>query len=285
LDSYFAEKNYLSRLLGATTLSYAENASTITGASYRKSAFSLDTTYYLDYKDDPIVMGNTAFKSCEASIKEDVWLNGKLAIIARNKTLTEQERADEQNDVTAESEKRATAAWNTCLKEATSKAKWNASKLSLSVGAGWIKPDATAGESQSLGRSLVIGGIFESSADGATYITLQRTNGGVDLKTLAGTPTFSNSTLAAIRFTQGVAKDSTLRFLAEVSNAKDNTSSTASASNSVFKYAVGLDKKLTDGVWAEYRFGRKRTEDGTAMQNASLLNLNWSPSSTLFSGK
>jgi hypothetical protein len=33
----------------------------------------------------------------------------------------------------------------------------------------------------------------------------------------------------------------------------------------------------------EHRFGRKRTEDGTPIQNAALFNLNWSPSSTLLS--
>lgn len=283
INSYV--NNNWSRLLGAATLSYAENASTIAGASYRKSAFSLDTTYYIDPTDDPIVIGNTEFPLCTKSLQEDLLLPVTIRNIKNDNVLPLQEKEIAIEKAVAESEKISSDEWNKCLKEATSKAKWNASKLSLSAGAGWVKPDATAGSSQSLGRSLVVGGIFESGKDGATYISLQRTSGEVDLKTLAGTPTFSNSTLAAIRFTQGVGSDSTLRFLAEVSNAKDNTSATATVSNSVFKYAFGLDKKLANGIWAEFRFGRKRTEDGTTTQNAALLNLNWSPSSTLFSSK
>ncbi len=286
INRYVEKNNDLSRLIGATTLSYAENASTIAGASYRKSAFSIDTTYYIDYTDDPIVIGNNEFPNCKTSIDADIWLHSAMQKIIADKTLSEQDRKSKLEQVESEYGKKSSDEWNRCLKEAlSSKAKWNANKLSISIGSGWIKPDATAGTTQSLGRSLVVGGIFKSGEDGASYITLRHTSGEIDLKTLATTPTFSNSTLAAIRFTQGVGNDSTLRFLAEVSNAKSTISASSTVSNSVFKYALGLDKKITDGFWAEFRFGRKRTEDGTTMQNAALFNLNWSPTSTLFGSK
>lgn len=283
-------ENTLDRVIGATTLSYAENSSNISVTSYKKSALSISTTYYPNEDDDAIIQAYKAFDKCSVSINADILSANTLQAahirINSDSNLSDNEKASAK--VAAKKSldtKTADDAWKICLKEATSNTKWNTSKLSLSFGMGWIKPEATAGATQSLGRSLVIGGIYKTGADGAINVTLRHTNGEIDLNTLAGTPTFSNSTLAAIRFTHGVGNDSTLRILAEVSNAEDTTTTTATASNSVFKYAVGFDKKLSDGVWAEFRFGRKRTGDGTEMENASLLNLNWSPSSTLFSSK
>lgn len=280
----------LHRLIGAATLSYAEMSSDISGTPYKKSAFSVSSTYYPDENDDAILQAYTAFHKCSASIDADV-MSANVLKAAYDKINSDPRLNEEEKSKAKEAAKKsldtkaAEDAWKVCLKDATSNTKWNTSKLSFSFGAGWIKPEATAGASQSLGRSLVIGGIYKTGEDGATYVTLRHTRGEADLKTLAGTPTFSNSTLAAIRFTQGVGNDSTFRILAEVSNAKNSPTVTSTASNTVFKYAVGMDKKLSDGVWAEFRFGRKRTEDGTTMENASLLNLNWSPSSTLFGSK
>jgi hypothetical protein len=118
--------------------------------------------------------------------------------------------------------------------------------------------------------------------DNAAFISLRHTTGEVDLNTLAGTPSYSSSSITAIRFTQNSTNKGDLRWLVELSNAN---ASSVTVSNSVFKSAVGLDKKLSENAWLEFRFGRKRTEDGTTMHNSSLLNLNWSPSSTLFSSK
>lgn len=281
-------KNSLHRVIGAATLSYAENSSNISGASFKKSAISISTTYYPDANDDAIVQAYKTFNQCSQSINSDL-LSANTLLAAYLKIDNDSTLSNEGKIVAKELAKKsldtkaAEDAWKICLKEATSNTKWNTSKLSFSFGTGWIKPDATAGASQSLGRSMVIGGIHPVGEDGATYITLRRTNGEVDLSTLAGTPTFSNSTLVAIRFTQGVGNDSTLRILAEISNAKNST--TATVSNTAFKYAVGLEKKLSDGIWAEFRYGRKRTEDGTTTQNTALLSLNWSPTSTLFGSK
>jgi hypothetical protein len=289
-DSYI-NGNIFNRLYGALTLSYAENTSDISGMSYKKSAFSISTAYYPNKDDDAIIQAYKAFDDCKPSELADRLsanaIQQAYAAINLNPKLDEKGK-DEEKKVAREQldSKAAEDAWKACLKKATSKTKWNTSKLTFSAGSGWINPSATAGASQSLGSTFVMGGIYNTDnicSDSGISYTLRRTNREVDLKTLATTPTFSNSTLAAIRYTQGVGNDSTLRVLAELSNAKGNSTATATVSNSVFKYAVGFDKKLSDGVWAEFRFGRKRTEDGTTMQNSALLNLNWSPSSTLLS--
>jgi len=263
--------NNLMRVVGAATLSYAENTSTISGSNYRKFAASLDTTYYLDREDDPVLIGYRAFISdkCRNARKE----HHELAIAAAVKKDMETFNKEMALE---------TAADKTCVNDTLkSKTKWNASKLSLAYGVGRIRPDSGTGTQLSLGKTLAASGIFGIGGSSAANVTLRRTVSEVDLTTLAGTPTFKDSNLAAIRFTNGSAGDGNLFWLVEVSNAK---SSNATLSNDVFKYAVGLDKKVYQGVWLEFRLGRNRTIDGTSNQTTSLLSLNWAPTSSL-SGK
>jgi hypothetical protein len=65
--------------------------------------------------------------------------------------------------------------------------------------------------------------------------------------------------------------------LAEVSNAK----ATSTNVSNIFKYAVGVDKRLMDGVWIELRLGRNHTQDGKSEQTTALMNLKFSPKSSL----
>lgn len=266
----------LSRLWGGTTISYAENAATIAGATYQKSAASVDAIYYWNKDDDPIVKAAILFgKGDTGECRERKAKNAELADF-----IDKNDMNDDRNKLTVEKLRQAAVdAWDRCLKSEANKAKWNATKISFSVGTGWIKPDATSGPSHSLGNTFTASGIFELGSDSAAYVLLRRTIDDVDLTTLAGTPTFSSSNLAAIRFTQGSANNGDLRWLIEFSSA-DN--STVTASNNLFKSAIGVDKKISPGIWLEFRVGRNRTIDGTDTQTTSLLNLKWAPSSTLF---
>ena len=260
--------NPLIRIVGAATLSYGENTSTLSGSSYRRIAASLDTTYYLDREDDPIFIGYGAFTSdrCRKAREEPQ----KRAIDAAEKRDT---------DTFNKEMEETTAADRKCVNDTLkSRARWNAGKLSLAYGAGWIRPDSAAGTQLSLGRTLAASGMFGVGRDSAANVTLRRTVSEVDLTTLTGTPVFKDSGLAAIRFTNGSAGDGDLFWLAEASSA---SSTTVTVSNNAFKYAVGIDKRIYQGVWLEFRLGRNRTLEGTSNQTASLLALKWAPTSSL----
>lgn len=279
------------RVLGSVTLSHAENTAEIAAVSYRKSGFSIDTYYYLDPSDDPVVAAYDAFNNCPLRRAAD--LADSQARIKRRaarraldaaKTPEDKERAQDELDEAEAAIKQAKidgeASHRKCVDQKLKTTKWNASRLSVSFGAAWIKPDDNSSSRQSLGRSGTFGGIVKTGDQGATYLSFRRTWREVDLTTLGATPQFKSSNLAAARFTYGSKQDDgNWKALLEASNAKKND---VTVSNRVFKYAVGLDAKLRKGVWLEFRLGKNRTLDGTASQTTSLLSFNFAPTTSLF---
>jgi hypothetical protein len=254
------------RLLASLTLSYAENGVDVASAGYRKSGWSADLSYYIDKDDDPVIRANKAFADCpERRDAEAAFVNAK-------------EMDDEP--AAKKAQKDAEAAVKTCVDEAMAKAPWNAHRISLSFGAGWIRPDAGGGSRESLGRSATLGGQLKAGKNGAAYFSLRRTTREIDLATLGASPGYKSSSLAALRLIYGSEDgNGDLKWLAEASNAR---ASHVTESNSVFKYAVGIDKRVMKGLWLEFRLGRNRTYDGTASQTTGLLTLNFAPTTGLF---
>lgn len=264
----YLDSNFV-RFVSGTTLSYAENTATISTVSYRKTAFSLDTSYYFHKSEDPVSVGYAAFTSdkCRGARRshEDLAMD---AAVKNDDVVVKKEMA-----LAANADKQCV---NDYIKSNT---KWNASKISFSYGAGWIKPDATPGGQQSLGKTFAVNAILWISQNSAINVALNRTTKGVDLTTLAKTPMFKDSNLAAVRFSNYSGEDKDYLWLVEASNAK---SSTVSAASSAFKYAAGIDKKIYSGIWLEFRLGRNYAADGTSQQTTSLLSLKFAPTSTLF---
>ena len=126
---------------------------------------------------------------------------------------------------------------------------------------------------------MTLSGIVKSGADSAVHLTLQRVANEVDLTTLATTAVLKSSSLAAARFTFGSSGTANQRLLAEISNAK---ASKATNANSAFRYALGLDQKVFDGLWLELRVGKKRITETGKDESVALFNLNFAPSPKLF---
>jgi hypothetical protein len=285
--------NPLKRALGSLTFSYAENSSTISSTSYRKQAVSADMFYYLDREKDPIVVAHKAFGDCND--REDMQGAQSDALGKLGKAIRERKAAERAGVPAAiakakaaqdQAQKEYDAIVARCLEEGSgaakskSKSPWNASRVSLSLGEGWIRPEDNSTSRESLGRSVTLGGIFGVLQNGAAYVSLRHTADEVDLSTLKAAVQHKSSSLAAARFVYGTDDDNgDLKALAEVSNAKE---SEITASNAVFKYAVGLDKKIAKGTWLQFRLGRNRTIDGTSTQTTSLLTFTFAPTAALF---
>jgi hypothetical protein len=283
----------LKRALGSLTFSYAENTASISSTSYRKSALSVDVFYYLDREKDPIVVAHKAFGECNERPDTQGALSdalGTLGKAIRARKVAERSGVQAAIDRAKAAEDKAQREYDNvvakCLNEgseaANSKARspWNASRVSLGFGTGWIRPEDNSAARESLGRSITLAGIFGISQRGAAYISLRRTTQEADLSTLKSVVQYKSSSLAAVRFVYGSKDDNgELKALAEVSNAKK---SRITESNSVYMYAVGLDKKIGKGTWLQFRVGRNRTLDGTATQTTSLLSLSFTPTAGLF---
>ncbi len=272
----YAGNNFM-RLLGALTLSYAES-DTITGTpSYKKSAVSLDTTFYLNRDEDPVVNASNAFAECHSTELETIQ---KEQDELRNMP-SGQEFDKKLADITA----RKADVYKKCIDTSLSKlkdARWNSDRFNLSLGRGWALPDSGNIGSLSLGNSTTLNAQRGVGEQGAINISLRRTVNALDTSTIGTTPTYNNSNLAAARYTYGSKANGSTKILIEASNSR---STNQNAFKEVFIYAIGVDKKIFNGGWLEFRMGRNRSLLDNSEQTAAMLNLNIAPSSTLFAPK
>jgi hypothetical protein len=247
------------RFLGATTLSYAENPVSIDNIGYRKSAFSIDSSFYWDKNQDPVLLAQDAFNGCDVSAPMKKYIYAKDAADAKA--------------VSDEVDARLIKCIDSAIE---TKGLWNATRFSLSLGTGWIRSDAENGAREQLGKFVTLNGIFKAGPNAALYLAARRSKDELNQKSLkAGPVTTSNSSLLAARLTYGSHDDQgKWKLLIEVSNAN---SETVTESNNVYKQAVGIDTRITKGVWVEFRVGKSRTFDGKTTETSSLLNLKISP--------
>jgi hypothetical protein len=265
------------RLLGNLTLSYAQNKADYAGQTYKKSAYSIDTVYYLALDDDPVYAASTAFKRCaDDSGKQEETKLGDLVVLKREGKLTQLQFDEEQAKA---ADKRASDL-NACIDGEMAKVPWNSGRMSVSLGAGRIS--AVAGNaSHSLGQQFNLNAQYPAGPKGLVAVSLRAARRAPDTDTLGQSQlAFKSSRLAAVRYTYGDQVNTDFRVLAEVSNAK---SSSASAYRDAFMVALGVDKKLAKGMWLEFRLGRNRANDNGTEQTAGLLSLNVAP--TLFAFK
>jgi len=291
IQTYSTRSNYLARIWGGTTLSYAQNINSIADVDYKQNAAAIQISYYLDPDDDPAVAAYKSFANCpklqaEIQIETDKLQEAlKTAQAENNGRLTKLERDSVINSFRLklrEDLAKANEEAKACALKGfqAARKKWNASQLSAAYGAGWIRGTASGASRLSLGRTTSIAGAFGLSESSLLNVTVRRTTRELDLSSLSATPAYKDSNLVAGRFTYGYGDERDLYVLAEISNAK---ASSPTLSNAAFKYALGVDKRLTDsfGLWVEFRVGRSRMIDGTSDQTAALLNIKVSPTSTL----
>ena len=284
----------LARLFGAATLSYAQNEADYATMKYRKQAASLNTLYYFSDDDDPIVLANRAFVSCanasaDALVAKQKEINDER--VAKRKEINDEPVASKIIDEVAQQRLEALtkgrqAELNKCIDPVLNKARWNAQRMTASIGYGRIKRDAGPGSSLSLGKSANVNLLFPMGPTGTRFgdkgsvqVSLRYARDAVDTTTLGTTPTFKNSNLAAVRLTYGDQEASALRVMAEASTAKNRQ---GDAFKEAFKYAVGVDKRVMEGLWFEFRLGRNRSVVDGKEQTTGMVSLNFQPTKSTY---
>lgn len=255
LSTYASGSGY--RLLGNTTLAYAQGTAKVADVEMERRAISIETSITINDRDDPLI---AVYDSCkwEAPIaRPDV---AEVDFTAANKAYTE------------------------CIakKEAELAKKWNISRFSLSIGTGTVRPDGFG--SNRLGTTLAASLVYGFDHFGPTIlkegaalaVTYRRISNEPVLKELAkGNLVRKSSNLIAARISGG---SSTVRFLGEVSNARD---SDVTSSQMVYKQALGVDVRVAEGSWVTLRSGKQRKVSGDGSENVTLLNFSFSPKSDL----
>lgn len=299
MDYEFYKRSVFTRALGSTTLSYAENTVTVGAIKYRKNAWSVDLSAFVDERDDPVFIGQSAADTvCNARTIELGQYAGRrqeevdtakvevdrLAKIKEPLNSDEQKKLQAARDKANDSLSAAKSAWEKasseavgylvkCVAEQIKAVKWNAPRWQFSTGGIWGRPDDGQGQRQRAGTYATLNVLLKAGPSGAVYLSLRRSWNELDFKTF-NDPTLlrKSSTLAAARYTYGSQDDNgNLKALGEVSNAKSDSQT---SNNSVFKYALGIDKRIAKGVWLEFRLGKARAFDNGAQETTGLLNLN-----------
>lgn len=300
----YAQGDVLRRIWGGTTFSYAQNRQEIGSGKYDQSALALSATWLLHNEEDPIVVayrtlaqsegeseGRTKPPACRqdglnaAAAADDADKESRRLVAAFEQEKGRSPDATEMVEIVkqvnaASRELEALAVLRSCAHQVAADVakKWNASRVQLLVGRGWIKPAAGGGERLRLATHAKISLALGQGDDGLFNATWRRAADELDLTTLGGTPSFKNTNSAALRYTYRASKRGDMFAIAEVSNVKATTTTISQAD---FKQALGLDKMVMPGLWLEFRYGRARSATGTTLENKALLTLKFSQDTSL----
>lgn len=255
-QDYVGNKSF-NRLLANLTFSYAENPGEISSVKYKKEAYSVETYVYLSDKQDPVDRWFRAYHKCPAK---------EAAENAYDK-YTAETTVPEEIQLKSLGNK-ITEAADTCIKAAKSEANWNDSRFAISYGQGHIWKDGMSSPKYQIGKRLIATLLWSTGDDAGVYLTYQRIKNAVDTTTLATTPKSDSNNLVAARFIKGTG-EAKLRYLAEISNAKSDK---AGVQGAVYKAAVGIDKLVAPGVWAQLRYGRSTIASSEGTDKKALLN-------------
>jgi len=274
------------RFLASTSVSYARNTASYAGATHVQQAAAIHATYFWKPADDPVVAAHMAFDTCDTALgiekQKAAELQRRLQErAARTPPITndDRDRITREYLDSASFQKLATDADEAVQKcvAGAAKAAWNAPVIAATLGAADIQPEA-GGARLALTRSLSLSAVFPAGANGAVNLTVRRSQKDLDLKSIGTRPTFGRTTLVGGRYTYRGNENSDLFGVLEVSDThgvQDGIASTA------FKYALGIDKKVGDLVWIEFRLGRARSITSGKDEPKALLNLKWSSTPSL----
>jgi hypothetical protein len=257
------------RWWAATTFSYAQGRADVSGATYRRRAAAVETSYFFfPHKDDPLVMYWDALERAA----------GDPADEKNSCMLHPAEHPDGRS--TEELKMALDARAQACREKVAKSARWNVSRMWASLASGQYQPDS-GGASHSLGHTAVLGvtwGIGDAGAStaGALTAAMKRASGAPVLSTFANaSPATHDTNLVTLRAALGSSK---LRAVLEGSNVKDQA---PTAVDRTYKRSLGLDVNLAEGWWLIFRVGKQRRIDNNGDETGSSANLSYSPKALL----
>jgi hypothetical protein len=278
-------KTALVRAYGALTFSFATNVDTIASQSYRAYGVAVNASLYLDPSQDPVGITADAVAECKPT-NAAAGIDILKAFHAADLPAHAKDDNEEQAALRALLSQRAVDNAKlqvpeiaACVAKAVKAfSPWNASRLSVSFGSGFLRAPQGA-TTYGLGQALSLNAQLAVGEHGVLNATYRHTEHSLDMTTVPTAPVYAKTNLVAVRATYGSQGDADTQALIEASNARK---SSTSAYTGAFLYAIGIDQKLHDGAWLEFRFGRSRSTSSGAMTNGALLSLKLSPGAGLF---
>lgn len=311
------------RLRSALTIGYAQATTTVDAADYRQRAWSIETSAFLVDDDDPLLAYTHRLGALNGLAPDDdpcvvlpkaapaeaapvaegppapaapgmpvaTAASAAPAAPAAVQPAGPSRPVPVDEGLAHDMDRRAAA----CHALVDSAARWNTSRLWLSLASGEFRGTAAGAPAHSLGRTIVAGvswgfgqrtvsgdasqGDAQSDLGGQLTLGLRRSLHEPVLATYGdASPQVRSRTLMTLRAAYGKNK---LRALVEASNAHDEA---PGASGRAYKRALGLDVRLHDGMWLNFRVGRQRRIDNAGDETGSSVVLNISPSALIALG-
>jgi hypothetical protein len=265
----------LARVVGSTGFGYAQGTAKLSGTDFDRRALSVQTSWYLRDRDDPILALADAISSskCAFPLKPQAPTSQPAAVTPSPLAPAAPASATEVTDAAIKERFAA------CKKSVNEGLKWNRSIAAISVSRGWIRRADGAAPELSMGTAWTANltwgfnppvAWLEKGA--ALTLGYRATRGEPVLTTLTqATPKQRNTSLTLLRFAGGSDK---ARVFVEASNARKED---LTESQRTFKHAVGVDTQLMPEVWLNFRVGRQNAITGDKQETGSLLSLSWSP--------
>ncbi len=275
INSY--TKHTWARVWGGTTFSYARNINPLAGVDYKQDAFAVNISHYIKAEDDPHVAAYRAFVDCKPLQQLVTDESSRVLLALKGVPPEEIQNALALAKRGSSFLASADAAAKQCAR-AAAEPLWNASQVALTLGQSWIRSPGAGTSRVSLARTVALSAAYGPSDQTLVDFTLRRTDRALDLDTIATSPVHKKTNIAALRLTYGRGDARDTYGLVEVSNVK---SSRATLPDAAFKYALGIDKRLMEGVWLEFRVGKRRALEDGRQETVGLINLKFSTTTTL----
>ena len=265
--SYINGGGFLTRAWANFAISYAQGQAEVGEIKVKRRAVAVETSFYWDAKDDPLMAYASLLKEAKGSC---------LLIPPTQPVPDGGAELTEDVDLAQVTSGRA----RECRDIAQKSIRWNASRSWASVSTGEYK-NPVSGSRSSLGRTLVLGSTygFDSkgkNVGGTISLAATRANGVPTMQSLAASePERQSDTLVFAQLALGA---NSLRFLAQGTNVKDDSTTVASR---VFKRALGLDLRVQEGMWLLIRSGSQKRINGSGEERVTSFSLNFSPTMDL----
>lgn len=259
---------------------------TISSADYERRAVAAETSIFFDAKsDDPVVAYAEAVKGRQGDcdiLRAEMPVGAPTPPDTAAAASSSTDGAEVPDTAPAEVTEAAKGRARSCRKGVIDGMRWNRSQFSISYGTGWIKGKADGSRQEELGRSLVASlnygfdGVGVLHRNALLAVTYRRAEDEPVLNTLQNAAVqTTDSSVVTYRLAYGSRK---IRGLAEMSDSKSRD---VTASRRTFKQAIGLDLRIFEATWVNFRFGKQRKIDGTDDEYGSLFSLSYSPTALL----
>lgn len=258
-----------SRALVNTSFLYGQGRTELDGKNFDRQVIGAEVSFFFDKESDPLYQLFATHYTCSVS-QPAPDIGAAPAVYDRNgaERTRDEERAKKIKE---------------CFEKANQQPSWAQNRGYVSATTGWIKPTEAGGDKQRLGSSFGVGFSYafgkpqnpDSERDPMLILLSVNFKRGVNELALdkfaAGTVERKDSNLWSARVTGGYNK---VRLLGEVSNASEKT---VTSGTRVFRQALGVDYRLTDGVWLTFRTGRMNKVTGDGQETVSSMSVSFSP--------